>query len=517
MTSAYVLIAAVLLLGGAIAALGDRLGSKIGKARLRLFRLRPRQTAILVTILTGTTIAAVTLGILFALSESLRQGVFQLDRILNERRAARKELVRLAEEREEVAAELEAARAEREAARSDLQTTTQRFRDARRDLQAVSEEVAELAAERSALEADRDRLQAQIAERDEELAARAAELEESARALEESKARLAASEGRLRDSEAQLAASETRLRESETRLREIAAQRSTLQAEIQERDERIAALDRRIADRDRTLQMREARLQELEAQLGFLRGEVAELEQYYQYFQALRQGDVALVRGQVLSFNVVRLNDPRFGTEVANELLREANRTAIAATQPGVPEPREQIIRVSRAQVEQLLERISDGEDYVVQILAAGNYLRGEENIPVIVDVAPNERVFEAGEEVATVSADSDLEDLDVEGQLELLLATAQFQARRSGLLGRIRVGENDLGTIRFLEEVAVAEEPFEQFRAIAAETTYAAGPLTLELVALRDGRVELETSPDAAERSGDRPSRRLQEPDSPR
>lgn len=84
MTSAAVLLAAVLILGGLLAVLGDRLGTKVGKARLRLFGLRPRQTATVVTVLTGILIAASTLGILFALSKSLRQGVFQLDEILKQ-------------------------------------------------------------------------------------------------------------------------------------------------------------------------------------------------------------------------------------------------------------------------------------------------------------------------------------------------------------------------------------------------------------------------------------------------
>ena len=37
----WLLILAVLLLGGVLATIGDRLGSRIGKARLSLFRLRP--------------------------------------------------------------------------------------------------------------------------------------------------------------------------------------------------------------------------------------------------------------------------------------------------------------------------------------------------------------------------------------------------------------------------------------------------------------------------------------------
>ena len=88
MTSAYILIVAILFLGGLLAVLGDRLGSKIGKKRMRLFNLRPRQTATVITIVTGFLIAASTLAVLFSLSKSLRQGVFELDQILKERRTA---------------------------------------------------------------------------------------------------------------------------------------------------------------------------------------------------------------------------------------------------------------------------------------------------------------------------------------------------------------------------------------------------------------------------------------------
>jgi len=72
MISGYVLIAAVLLLSGVIATVGDRIGMRIGKARLSLFNLRPRQTATLVSILTGGVISASTLALLFGVSSQLR-------------------------------------------------------------------------------------------------------------------------------------------------------------------------------------------------------------------------------------------------------------------------------------------------------------------------------------------------------------------------------------------------------------------------------------------------------------
>ena len=65
------LITTVLVLGGVIATLGDRIGMRVGKARLSLFNLRPRQTATVVSILTGSVISASTLGLLLVASEQI--------------------------------------------------------------------------------------------------------------------------------------------------------------------------------------------------------------------------------------------------------------------------------------------------------------------------------------------------------------------------------------------------------------------------------------------------------------
>ncbi|MCH1604076.1 MAG: DUF3084 domain-containing protein, partial [Synechococcus sp. MOX_bin13] len=50
------MILVLLVLGGGLATLGDRWGSRGGKARLSLFSMRPRRTAVLITVLTGSLI-----------------------------------------------------------------------------------------------------------------------------------------------------------------------------------------------------------------------------------------------------------------------------------------------------------------------------------------------------------------------------------------------------------------------------------------------------------------------------
>jgi len=81
MTTGYILIVAILILGGVIATVGDRIGTRVGKARLSLFNLRPKKTAVIVTIFTGGLISATTLAILFAADEGLRKGLFELEDI----------------------------------------------------------------------------------------------------------------------------------------------------------------------------------------------------------------------------------------------------------------------------------------------------------------------------------------------------------------------------------------------------------------------------------------------------
>ena len=65
----WIMLVVLAVMGGIIAYLGDKIGSRVGKQKIKLFGLRPKYTSILVTILTGISIAAITLGVMSILSE----------------------------------------------------------------------------------------------------------------------------------------------------------------------------------------------------------------------------------------------------------------------------------------------------------------------------------------------------------------------------------------------------------------------------------------------------------------
>jgi len=500
MTSAYILVAAVLILGGIIAALGDKLGSKVGKAKLRLFNLRPRETAVVLTVITGILISASTLGILFTFSKSLREGVFKLDDILKQLRTAQSDLEKATEEKGVIEKQLqetkrkqtEVQKRSREIddnynrALKKLRSVSIESKKLQADVQMLLKERQQLATQKQLLLGQMSQLQAQVRLRDDELNKRQQKIAEQDRILSQGQQQLARSQELLAQRQQQLQVLAQRYQTLE-------AQRQQLQADINQRDTRINELDQAIARKDQDIRAREGKLKDLEGQLAYLNREVQVLEQYYQNYQELRERRIALVRGQVLAAGAVRVIDPQAVTTAVDELLRQANKVAIQATRPNNQSPpTEPIVKITKAQVEQLSQQLQQGGDVVVRIISAGNYVQGENDIRVFADVAPNKLIFREGETIATISMESStFTEEDIQKRLDLLLSAAQFRARREGVIGNIQVEDGRIKTlINFIEEINVTDQRPDEVRVEAANETYPLGPLKLRLIALKKGEV---------------------------
>ena len=91
----WLLIISLLILGGILSTLGDRLGSRVGKARLSIFKLRPKSTAVLITVFTGSIISAISFAIMVAFNSQLRVGLFELEDIQAKITEREKELKKL--------------------------------------------------------------------------------------------------------------------------------------------------------------------------------------------------------------------------------------------------------------------------------------------------------------------------------------------------------------------------------------------------------------------------------------
>lgn len=435
MVSGYVLILAVLLLGGVIATLGDRIGMRVGKARLSLFNLRPRQTATLVSIVTGGVISASTLALLFGVSSQLRTGVFELGEIQEDLEAAEVALRQAQQTKDQIQAELVESVEEREQARKQLESINQSLRAAnaqeqrtRSQLQRTRQQLASVSSQTQALNQEIEQLQAEQ------------------RTLEQRQA-------------------------------DISVQ--------------ITARDREIAQRDAEILQRQQQLTQLEDQKQFLEKEVADLERQ---FEGLFRGNIALGRNQELVSGLVRVNTSAQASQFIEQLLQEANRVAIRQIAPGTLVNRF-VLATNSQELTRLVTQISDGQEYLVRVLSAANYISGEDCvveagtpcIQVFSYAVVNELIYQQGDRLATVDVPFPaFSDQQLVERLNYLISVAQFQARQDGVVDDTLdiAGNRPETVLAFLEAIKAYGNPLS-IQAITTRPIYAVGPLSIDLFAL--------------------------------
>ncbi|MEG4571511.1 DUF3084 domain-containing protein [Microcoleus sp. N3A4] len=556
MTAGYILVFVILVLGGVIATVSDRLGTKVGKARLSLFKLRPRDTAVVVTVMAGSILSALTLGILFATSKPLRTGVFQIDEIQKRLNQARRELKETTQEKNRVETELNGAKTAQAQAKSKLEQINQ-------SLQAANAEQAQTEAKLNSLRAQLNSVQAAKSKTEQQLSQVEAAKSETEEQLSSVAAAKSRTEEQLKLVETARSSTKAQLDRTENQLKTVSDQKTTLgseiaqlqeerqqlieqreqvktqiaqrdaeiakrnaeiakrDAEIAKRDteivdrneliaqrdkeiaqrvQNLAERDRTIVDRDKVIAEREALLETLAQQQAQLEQQQTLLQQQVQVlerdFQAIREGTVAIRRGQILAAGVVRILDPGMASGAIDRLLQEANKTTVGLMQPENKKVRDQVIQITKAEIDQLISQIKDGEDYVVRIVAGANYLRQEKLIKVFAEAEINRVVFRAGDVIAGVAVDPvTLTDEQVRQQLLQLIEACQFRARLIGVVGgRVQVADSEIETLAgFIARLQQYEKPLD-VQAIAADVTYIAGPLKIDLVALENGAVVFRT-----------------------
>lgn len=77
----FVLVVLLIITGGVIAFIGDRIGMKIGKKRLTLLGMRPRYTSMIITVFTGVVIAAASVTVMSIVSEDVRTALFHMKEV----------------------------------------------------------------------------------------------------------------------------------------------------------------------------------------------------------------------------------------------------------------------------------------------------------------------------------------------------------------------------------------------------------------------------------------------------
>ncbi len=172
MTGGFTLILVLALMGGLIAYLGDKLGSKIGKKRLRLFGLRPHDTSVVMTILSGILVAALTITVLTISSKEVRTALFGMKKM-------RAEIASLTTARDQANQELSAQNAKIQELDQKITEATAAADQARQQEAAAKAQMAQAQAQMQQARADLGELQARYNEANDRLQQAQAQVKEA--------------------------------------------------------------------------------------------------------------------------------------------------------------------------------------------------------------------------------------------------------------------------------------------------------------------------------------------------
>ena len=172
MTGGITLILVLALMGGLIAYLGDKLGSKIGKKRLRLFGLRPHDTSVVMTILSGILVAALTITVLTISSKEVRTALFGMKKM-------RAEIASLTTARDQANQELSAQNAKIQELDQKITEATAAADQARQQEAAAKAQMAQAQAQMQQARADLEELQARYNEANDRLQQAQAQVKEA--------------------------------------------------------------------------------------------------------------------------------------------------------------------------------------------------------------------------------------------------------------------------------------------------------------------------------------------------
>jgi len=139
--SGILLIAALVIVSGVIAYVGDIVGRRMGRKRLSLFGLRPRHTAIVISVVAGMLITIVTLAAAMALSQNVKDGFLRVAEMRQRQGELAQKLEALNRSMSDLQRTREAAEAELQQRKKELEDAKSMLEDVSTDLDATQEEL----------------------------------------------------------------------------------------------------------------------------------------------------------------------------------------------------------------------------------------------------------------------------------------------------------------------------------------------------------------------------------------
>lgn len=414
----FTLVLMLIVLGGVIAFVGDRIGMKAGRRRLTIFGLRPKHTSMIITVITGIIVSTSSLAVMSMVSKDVRTALFKMHEIQTALATTREQLstavTQLSVQQEELSA--------KEARAGELQT----------QIDTLTGEIDKLSAAAKVK-----------AKEYEVLTARNATL---AAELEEVKKERVKAQDELSVVQAELAKLERQYQEMKGQYDETKASYAEARANLANANKSIEALQQTEKNLKQTIASLEEKRKQLEAERNALetyKGELTEqvkllyssLQSMSQYLEGLQLSDITYRADEIILAAVVEGNRPieEIRGDVAR-FLQKADRLALDRRAKIEGSENEAIIFFTD-NLENTAQRIAKAKGPVVVRLVSATNAFVDQPVYAYLQFFENKLIFKQGQVVAEREIDGSLGPDKVQDELMNLLMAANDEATRRGMV----------------------------------------------------------------------------------
>jgi uncharacterized protein (DUF3084 family) len=492
----FALIAILIITGGAIAYIGDRIGMRVGRKRLTLFGLRPKYTSIVITIITGILIAGATMTVLVFVSADVRTALFKMNEIKSELAQTKSTLSQTQEEYRIVSAQIEVKVNEYAELVDKYQVLTMEYDAMSDQYQNLTTEYLSLSKRYNDLSSEYQILSdayTMLDNRFVDLGKRYDELSSDYSSLLLEYNTLSSEYNSLTTKYEQLTNAYSLLT-------------LELNKTVEERDKINADLDKTIRELETTEEVLDNLLQvkeELTTTVEELREEKTRLEtaflSLWTGLEGMLGGDVVFRSGEIILATVIECGRPI--EEIEQDILMfliEANNVALKRGARIEGEQGNAIwfdVEDLDSVYRELSTRIQ--EKAVVRLISATNTIQGDA-VWAYFQVFPNELIFEKGEIIVERTLINSKAPGAIQYDLFAMLAEANSVAIERGMItdeqgtvGRV-VSMQDFQAA--MSQIASSTEPVTVYVVVVSDTYRAEGPLDVKFF------VELATFPIGSE-----------------
>jgi len=484
-------------MGGGIAYLADMVGKKLGKKRLSLFGLRPRQTAALGTICLGVLITIFTISIALVVSSGMRQALLHGLEVRKELNQLEEQQKAFASKNGELTKRNDDLTSKIGATSKELAARLKELTNAQGKLRALNTQIGSLQSQIGVLTSDALRKKAALATANNRLVAINHNLDEVNKALTLNRKQYAYVSGinkevlhqnadlveandKLKAAQVQLVAERTKLEQDLAKIKQSVAD---LQSDEDIAQEKLKKSQGKLADV-------ENELTKAQQELGHTKVELAETQENLDHLKGIF--DVSRKQALIYKIDeeVARLKVPAGVSQNAANgavtlLLRRAR---VAAQQRGATKASvfDHDALSSDEIVRKALKDLTGAPTGRVVIASSSiNAFRGEP-VSLELSVLPDPLVYLSGQMVAETVIDASRGDAAIYQQLTNFLQEKVSQKVKKD--GMIPVANSDVSfgqitqadVLQIIEQLHAANRPI-RLQAHAVGDTYAADPLKLE------------------------------------